>query len=112
MHGSSGRGGCMRGSSGRGGCMRGESGCMHSSSVGETEDNVSASAGDWEQVGGSSISASPRASRWDSKISDKGMRVSVLGIKAAASTGGWIFSLLCERVDKAGGGFEQDRGQF
>ena len=82
---------------------------MHGSSAGETADDVSASVGDWERVGGSSISASPRASRCDSEISDKGVRVSVLGVEAAASTGGSIFSLLCERVDKAGGGFERDR---
>ena len=89
--------------------MRGESGCMRGSSAGETADNVSVSAGEWERVGGSSISASPRVLRWDSKILDKGVRVSVLGVAAAASTGGSIFSLLRERVDKAGGGFERDR---
>ena len=101
-------GGCMRGSSGareRGGCMRGESGCMRSSSVRETADDVSTSMGDWERVGGSSISASLRASRWDSEISDKGMRGSVLDVEAVASTRGSMFSLLRERIDKAGGGF-------
>ena len=52
--------------------MHGESGCMHGSSVGETADDILASAGDWERVRGSSISASPRVLRWDSKILDKG----------------------------------------